>query len=162
MNEYTDLTTLNLDDCNVTYSPYVGKGYPVFIHRTRTIVARDTEDVMIVRFCVAMIPVLDAIDRGTMERWQLVREAGWCAREPSPAWLQAIREWRQQIGDVAALSALPTFAEVERMFAWQSAHRLDTWPDYGAMLIENVTAFWALPWWRRWLVRLRRHIQGER
>ena len=74
MNEYTDLTTLNLDDCNVTYSPYVGKGYPVFIHRTRTIVARDAEDVLIVRFCVAMIPKLEELDRAIEREWSWVRD----------------------------------------------------------------------------------------
>lgn len=157
----TSHAALNLDDCNVTYSPYVGKGYPVFIHRTRTIVARDTEDVMIVRFCVAMIPKLEKIDREMMERWQTVRDAGQRAREPSPEWMRMIQEWRQQIGDTAALSATPTFAEVVRMIEWQNAHRFDDWPDYGAMLVRDVTAFWSLPWWRRGLVRLQRYLHGD-
>ena len=158
----TSHAALNLDHWSVVYSPYVGKGYPVLVHRTQTIVARDAADAMMLRFCVAMIPKLEKIDREMMERWQTVRDAGQRAREPSPEWMRMIQEWRQQIGDTAALSATPTFAEVVRMIEWQNAHRFDDWPDYGAMLVRDVTAFWSLPWWRRWLVRLRRHIQGER
>lgn len=149
MIEHTDLTALDLDQWSVIYSPYIGKGYPVLIHATQTIVARDAEDVLMVRFCVKMIPVLEELDREVASRWREVLQNISALREPSPEWLHVIQTWRRAIGETTEQAALPTFAEVERMFAWLDAHRFDGWPDYGAMLIEEVTAWWNLPWWKR-------------